>query len=268
MKHLFIFFLVNVFTSTFLLAQDEGRIIKVDRLDKNMGVYFGLGPSFTLGKNMGDYTVGFNVEAGFLKRSNRVFSWGPSFSISGFAYDPASTQDIYIGQNGYGYDGYVIRLEGGDLFLTSLAFTFKLNAAPVKDDSKFSFYVFAKPFITAAIRDDVFGTSDYYTSPDGDPNGSNWTYQNSDEWGPEGFPALAGQTEVTGGIFIGPGIELFPAKRVTIFAQASFGYTMPITFVSTEAWDNSLDSYFDEEFPMVTKGFPSVNIQLGVSFNF
>ena len=49
------------------------------------------GASFTLGENIGDYSVGFNIEAGFVKRMNRVFSIGPSISYLSFEYDPEET---------------------------------------------------------------------------------------------------------------------------------------------------------------------------------
>ena len=88
------------------------------------------------------------------------------------------------------------------------------------------------------------------------------------DWGPDSFEALASETVVTGGIFIGPGIEFMPAKSVSIFVQAAFGYTFPVSFVSTGSYEPTIESYVDENFPMVKEGFPSLNVQVGMSFNF
>ena len=63
-----------------LFAQDEGVISKRERIDRSKSVFVGLGPSFTFGENIGDYSVGLNFEAGFVKRLNRVLSIGPSIS--------------------------------------------------------------------------------------------------------------------------------------------------------------------------------------------
>src|SRR6478609_7177145 len=76
-------------------AQDEGTIEVKDRFERDKTVYFSLGPAFTLGENLGDYSTGFNIETGFLKRSNRLLSWGPSLSYLGFAYDESKTYPYY-----------------------------------------------------------------------------------------------------------------------------------------------------------------------------
>ena len=196
-------------------AQDEGIIKKRERIDKNKGIFLGLGPSFTFGKNIGDYKTGFNVELGFLKRVNRVLSIGPSISYLGFQYDPEVTTanggDAYIGYgdpNGwetkYGlgdlaYDyGYVLTLEGGDLSLTSLALNIKLNFVPVKDNSVISVYAFAKPFLTLASRKEVSGTGERYTYEiyEDDQNTSTqnddllYYNQNDGQWYADGYTQL------------------------------------------------------------------------------
>ena len=153
-------------------------------------------------------------------------------------------------------------------------------------DYKFSIYGFAKPFIAFASRGEVTGSgrrwvweayedkknttteSDDILYPD--QNDSKW-YDDGfvDEWNVEdGYPALEKESSVTGGIFIGPGIEFIPARPLSIYVQAAFGYTFPVSYVSTQSYDNTIDSYLDDEFPMVKKGFPSVNFQVGVSYNF
>jgi hypothetical protein len=289
--------------SFILKAQDEGAIVKRERIDKNNGIFIGLGPSFTLGKNIGDYSVGFNIEAGFQKRLNRILSIGPSVSYLSFKYDPEVTnvdRGAYVGtgdpndwKTKYGFQslsynyGYVLTLEGGDLSLISLALNLKLNFVPIKENSKFSVYGFAKPFVTMASRSAVKGSDERYTyeiyetgvltATESDDllywdnlNDDTW-YKDEDykgTWGPESYDALKSDTEITGGIFIGPGIEIVPTNAVSFFIQAAFGYTFPITYVGTESYDTTIASYLDEEFPMTKKGFPSVNLQFGVSFNF
>ncbi|HEY9044925.1 MAG TPA: hypothetical protein VIN08_03480 [Ohtaekwangia sp.] len=283
-------------------AQDEGTIVKKERIDKSKGIFLGIGPSFTFGKNIGDYKTGFNAELGFMKRVNRVLSIGPSISYVSFQYDPevttAKSGNAYVGtgdpndwatkydfSNLSYYYGYVLELEGGDLSLTSLAVNIKLNLVPVKDNSIFSAYVFAKPFVTVAERKEVSGSGERYTyeiyEDDNNTattnddilhynldNGQLYADGYKETWGADTYDALKKDTQVTGGIFIGPGVEFMPAKKFSFYLQAAIGYTFPVTFVSTESYEKTIDSYVNEKFPMVKKGFPSLNIQVGASFNF
>lgn len=278
--------LVGLFlsVSVFAFAQDEGAIVKKDRIDFNKGIFLSVGPSFTLDKDIGDYSIGFNVEAGFLKRVNRVLSIGPSISLIRFNYDADETEkslgDAYVGyiddpNNPNYWEGYVITLEGGDITLTSLALNLKLNFVPIRDNTVVSVYGFIKPFVSMASRSEVNGESYYYTTTD--PDGLNdWVQVTPDDepitWGPDDYEALESESKVTGGVFLGPGLEFIPAKRVSISLQVSFGYTFPISFISTkqykDKYENSLEAYFHDEFPIVKKGFPSVNAQLGISINF
>ena len=301
-------FLLSVYV---LFAQDEGVISKRERIDRSKGIFLGLGPSFTLGKNIGDYSVGFNIEAGFQKRLNRVLSIGPSISYLSFSYDPEITNadrgayygnsdipiDWYSNTYDYWSDKYpitdgqkydyamVLALEGGDISLISLALNIKLNFIPITDNTKFSVYGFAKPFIAIAQRKAVTGSGtrfvwESYEERNGTATETDdvlYYYQGDETWHPDGYvetwdsesyPVLAKENSVTGGIFLGPGIEVIPSKAVSFYLQAAFGYTFPVSFVGTKSYDDSISSYLNEEFPMVKKGFPSVNLQVGVSFNF
>lgn len=282
-------------------SQDEGLIQKKERLAKSNSIVLGVGPSFTLGKNIGDYSTGFNFEAGYVRRLNRILSVGASLSYTKFKYDPDVTNDVggnaYTGigdpngwNNKYGLSedfiyGYTLELEGGDLAMTSLAVNIKLNFVPIKDGTKFSVYGFVRPFVSSVSRTEVNGYSVRYFFETYEDFGSSYYdyddllfYNQGDEtwypdgaegsWGPDDYPALKSDTEITGGVAIGPGIEFMPNSTVSISLQASFGYTFPITFVSTKSYDSDLESYSDEEFPMTKKGFPSLNLQFGVSFNF
>jgi hypothetical protein len=281
MKRLTCLFAFSLLVSA-LHAQDEGAIEKRERFERDKGVFIGLGPSFTLGKNIGDYSVGFNIEAGFLKRVNRVLSVGPSISYIGFDYDPEKTgfNNAFISeyyQDGlYVADiGMIIDFEGGNMSLLSLAYNLKLNFVPVKDNSKISIYGFAKPFLTYASRSAVEGVASIYSN-NYDPD--QWYFEGEVPWvandpnwaefGIEISDKLKSTNTVSGGIFIGPGIEIMPAKKVSVYAQVAFGYTFPVSFVSTESYEGNTFDVLTEEFPIVSKGFPSVNVQFGASFNF
>jgi hypothetical protein len=272
MKRYIYLFLALLIIASKTFAQDEGSIVKVARIEKDKSVFVDFGPSFTLGKNIGDYSTGFNVGIGFMKRMNRLISIGPSISYLSFKYDAKKTtvNNAFVGyvddpDTPY-YEGYVINLTGGDLSLISLGANIKLNLVPIKERTIISPYLFAKPFATIVQRSDVNGVSDYYVDYD---DGNGWQLQQEGiTWGPDDYKELKGDSKLTGGIFIGPGIEIMPSKRFSGFLQASFGYTLPIKYVSTKAYDSTTDSYFNEKFPMTRKGFPSINVQAGFSFNF
>ncbi len=277
-------------------AQDEGNITKRDRIGLDKGIFLGLGPSFTFGKNIGDYSTGLNVEVGYISRLNRVVSIGGSLSYMSFKYDPEKTgvnnsfisDEMYFDNTSY-YDYWLamyVDFKGGDMTLVSLAANLKFNLVPVMDNSTISVYAFAKPFITMSSRTQVKGTSylfavyDYdfdelYSEEEildgaysavqvpweaGDPTWESIGVNISDK--------LDKDSRITGGIFVGPGIEFFPARKVSFYAQAAFGYTFPVSFVSTKKYEgNSLDA-MDEEFPIIEQGFPSINLQFGISLNF
>jgi hypothetical protein len=283
-----------------LQAQDEGTIVKRERIDRSNNVFLAFGPSLTLGKNIGDYSIGFNIEGGFVKRLNRVFSIGPSLSFVKFNYDPEVTAEgfknafvggPFVDVNGFEYyEGLAFEFEGGDISLFSLALNLKLNLIPVKDNSKISIYGFAKPFVAYSQRTEVTGKTAYsvnygdISSAEDWNNGVidnfDWTAGNpyvKNNYDIDVSEDMAEETKVTGGIFIGPGIEIAPAKNVSGFFQVAIGYTFPISYVSTEAYygegsQNDLDVLVSsgriEEYPMEEAGFPSLNFQLGVSFNF
>jgi len=285
-----------------LSAQDEGAIVKRERIDKNKNIFLNIGGSQTLGKNIGDYSTGFIAEVGFLKRLNRVLSIGPSVMYQSFKYDPEVTSvkngNAYIGTGdpndwrtkyafpALSYDyGYVLDLTGGDLSLTSLAVNVKLNFVPIKDNTVISVYGFVKPFVSVSSRKEVHGSDTRYTYETFEDDNNTASTQDdilyydqgddtwypdgfTSKWGPESYNALKSETKVTGGVLIGPGIELMPAKSFSFFLQAAFGYTFPVSYVSTQSYDKTVTAYTNEKFPMVNKGFPSVSVQLGASYNF
>lgn len=260
-------------------AQDEGSVVKRERIDRDKSIFVGGGVSSVLGNNFGDYTAGINFEAGYSKRLNRILSIGGSVSYLKFKFDPnvlkgdpnkggGFVPNFYYNQTAD--DGYLLNLNGGDLTMISAAFNIKVNFVPVKDDSKISIYAFAKPFISSSNRTEVSGLGEYYYY---DTNADDYLNDASSNevWGKDLFPILGDKSNITGGIFIGPGIELFPAKSVSVFFQASFGYTFPVNIVSTKSYGNyngtEVRDYNDPNFPMKDLSFTSINLAGGISFN-
>lgn len=270
-------------------AQDEGVLTKKERLSKSNGIYVTGGPSWTFGDNIGDYKNGLNFELGYAKRVNRALSFGGSIGYMQFKYDPKVTEEnaAYIGfgdPNGWVdywgideyYYGYYLTLEGGDINMTTIAANIKVNFVPVMDESRFSFYGFAKPFVAFSTRNAVSGTGERYAYGWYVDEYGYLTYGGEAfypdgvvaEWGPDDYPALKKESEVTGGIYLGPGFEFNPGKSFSFFAQASIGYTFPITYVSTGSYGQTIDDYVNEKFPMVKEGFTSIAVQVGFSYNF
>ncbi len=273
MKKIFLSSLLLLFMVFKVVAQDEGAAVAQTRFERDKGIYIAGGYSLIFGENTGDYSNGINFEAGFTKRINKVMSIGPSISYLSFKYDESVSDALDGGGEGNNVffndtfdEAYVTYIEGGDLTLISLAFNLKLNFIPVGDNTKFTIYGFAKPFIAMSTHSEISGTGEYYYY---DYDAEEFFYGGEEYWDSDDFDALAKETEITGGIFVGPGIEVLPSGKVSFFAQLSIGYTFPITYVSTISYPPTIDEgYLDEEFPLDTKGFPSLNIQAGVSFNF
>lgn len=267
--------LLLIFSSSCILAlaQDEGAIVKKERIQLDKGIFVGGGVSIASGSNLGDYSTGINFEGGYMKRLNRVLSIGGSISYLSFKYDAnvlktkpdingtgLSPNFYYDTQAALINDGYYLTLSGGDINIISLAANLKFNFVPVRDNSVISFYGFAKPFIASATVSTISGFVEYYHYD----LSSNWVADPSQS----GTGTYNSKTSITGGIYLGPGIELNPAKAISIFVQASFGYTFPLDIVSTRSYGN--DYYIDlqkPEFPTSSLGFTSINFSAGVSIN-
>jgi hypothetical protein len=251
-------------------TQDEGSVVKRERIDRDKSIFVGAGISVVGGSNFGDYSNGINFEAGYTKRLNRVLSIGGSLSYLRFAYDPSFLEKTPNGKDipNYVYydktitnlnnvnDVWLLSIQGGDVSLISLAGNIKLNFVPVKDNSVVSVYAFAKPFVSLASVSKAIGkleayqyTTDWFLNPSEDLEGE---YDDS---------------SFTGGVFIGPGIEFFPAKKISFFAQASFGYTFPIKVISTRSYGNDINVDVNGDFPLKSVSFTSINFAAGISFN-
>ncbi len=270
-------FLLN-FCSFIAKAQDEGSIVKRERIERDKSVFVGGGVSVVSNSKFADYSSGINFEGGYVKRVNRVFSIGGSISYLNFNYDPsilkrppAQNQDptnFYVGyvndNNGNSIlYGYLLDLTGANISILSVAANLKVNFVPVKDNSVVSVYGFAKPFIATASRSGLSANADIYEL---NSTGNGW---NSAPIGK--YPlSYAGESKITGGIFIGPGIEFSPAKSISFFLQASFGYTFPINVVDTRSYPNDgIVDFRDAQsgFPLRGIGFTSINFAGGISFN-
>lgn len=201
--------------------------------------------------------------------------------------DPSLTHNSKYGLSEVWDFGYLLNLEGGDLSLISLAFNIRIDFIPIGDNSKIAVYGFAKPFVSMSKRTEVSGIGERYIyEAYEDDNGTfndtsdDLLYYNTgddtwyadgyiDEWNAsDGFPALKEESSITGGIFLGPGIEFMPSGKISAFVQAGFGYTFPVTYVSTESFEKTAENYLSDDFPIIKEGFPSLNIQAGISFNF
>lgn len=268
--------LTSFFSLAFLvsMAQDEGAVVKKERIERDKGIFVGGGVSIASGSNLGDYSTGINFEGGYIKRLNRVLSIGGSISYLSFKYDPGvlnNKPDVNgtgLPQNFY-YDtqasiidnGYLLTLSGGDVSIISLAANIKFNFVPVKDNSVVSVYGFVKPFIASATVSAISGYGEYYYF---DTGLNDWTTDTSGDLS----GAYNSKTSITGGIYLGPGIEINPAKPISFFAQASFGYTFPLEIVSTRSYGNDYNiDLASNDFPLKSLGFTSINFSAGVSFN-
>jgi hypothetical protein len=252
--------LISGFTS---LAQDEGALIKKARVvSKANTVYFTLGPSLQFS---GDYGGGLYAAAGFIKRSNRIVSMGPSFSFTKSDYDNKLSNEYFVEEGGY--EIRKLKLQGGDLKLSSIGLDIKFDFIPSERVKKFSAYFIAKPFLLISNRSKVTGTNQpYFRNDIFDTDTNSW--EESDipvEISNEKWNA---KTEVTGGLSAGVGVAWNLTSGVSLFAQSLSGFTLPMTYINTNAFPSNLDGYKEPNYPFVKKSFVSLNISLGVSYTF
>jgi hypothetical protein len=272
--------LIVLLTSFFAAqAQDEGDVVIKQRFERDKTVFVSFGPSFTLGKNLGDYSTGFNFEAGFLKRSNKLISWGPSISFLSFAYDESKTYPYY-----YDVDNDLaleLAQEGGGISILSAGLNLKLSLIPVSDETLLSVYGIVNPFVSFVSREEVTENVDIYRDTNND--GIYKESRTSVVYSAEDYEALEADSKVSGGAHLGVGVEFRPAKMFSFFGQATFSYTLPVSYIATESFLKEEDKYVDaddtvyydasetlylDEFPIVKKGFSALSIKVGMAFNF
>lgn len=264
-----------------LHAQDEGTIVKRERIERDKNIFVGGGVSLINDANLKEYSTGFNFEGGFSKRLNRILSIGASFSYLSFAYNtPASPKqspvfgkypdNFYSGFQNFPqqsltdvHTGYLISFNNTNLSFLSLAMDIKVNFVPVKENSVISIYGFAKPFVSYSKHSDITIGLERYA----DLNNTNtWTFDQSISL------VVPVDGQVTGGIFLGPGIEISPTKPISFFIQASFGYTLSSDFISTKSYPTRDIHYFvdpvvDANWPSKSTGFSSINFSGGILIN-
>lgn len=262
-----------IICSVSAFAQDEGTIVKRERIQRDKSIFLGGGISILGGSNLGDYSTGINFEGGFSKRLNRVISVGGSLSYVSFKYDPTfNTRPPAAGQNPgnwyFGTDitsgslvGFYLNLDGGNVSLISLSGNIKVNLIPIKENSVVSVYGFAKPFVSMANLSSLTGSVVFYNY-----SANDWVRNPSND----ASDTFDSKSSISGGIFVGPGLEFFPTKPVSLFVQASFGYTFPLDVVSTRSFQNDLATIQNADtngYPFKSLGFTSINFAAGISFN-
>jgi Outer membrane protein beta-barrel domain len=257
-------------------AQDEGKIVKRERIERDKGIFVGGGISLINDSNLKEYSTGFNFEGGYSKRLNRVLAVGASISYLSFAYDtPPVNQAPVFGKypdnfySGYQdfpeqglsniHTGYIVNLNNTKLTFISLAANLKLNFVPIKENSVISVYGFAKPFISISKHSDINVSLDGYFDAN---NNNTWAKLATSS------DVAKVDSQITGGIFLGPGIEINPTKPISFFLQASFGYTFASDFINTKSYPKDL-TVFDTNstWPSKSIGFSSINFAGGISFN-
>jgi len=267
-------------------AQDEGTLTKLERVATSKSFYFTVGPSYKFGNNSGDYCCGLHLEAGFLKRINRVLSIGPALSFGKFNYDEAISDsfgdDEATGNNmfqeddgpGLGYEVYVVYLEGGDLNFFSAGLNAKINFIPDDQGKKFSVYGIVKPFILLSKRSEVTASVELWYANVSDPldDPADWSGGDQiDDLSPEtpGLERWAAETEVSGGMNLGVGAEYALSSGFVLFVQSTVGLTLPITYINTSEFAPlKTTGYYHDDYPFVKKGFTTLNVSLGVAYRF
>ncbi len=206
-------------------------------------------------------------------------SIGPNISYLSFKYDSDKTYPYYYDP----VDDFAIEssLTGGDVSLVSVGFNFKLNFVPVGDNTVFSLYGIGNPFVSFVNRGECVQSGDLYSDDDFD--GIYDDYSRSVDFEPMDYPALEKESKVSGGIHLGVGFEINPTKKVSFFGQATFSYTLPISYVATNSYLKDEDRYVDangtiyydayesfylDDFPIKKNGFTALSFKIGISFNF
>jgi hypothetical protein len=247
MKPVYSLVIALIFFSSAVKAQDEGEVVVKERFARDKSVYISVGPSFTIGKNLGDYSTGLSLEAGFLKKSNKLISWGANLSYLKFGYDESQTYKyFYDPENDFAIESY---LDGGDISLLSVGFNLKLNFIPVGDNTAVSIYGIVNPFVSFVKRTEVTSYAELFVDEDEfeEYDGIYDTRTGDVTFDAEDYPALASESKVSGGAHLGFGVEFVPSHAVSFFLQATFCYTLPVSYVATDSFLKEEDQYVDEE---------------------
>lgn len=83
------------------------------------------------------------------------------------------------------------------------------------------------------------------------------------------YPRLVADTEISGGVGLGAGLDYSLKPNIKIFLQSTLKFTLPITHIKTNAFPALRDGgYNNPEYPFVKEGFSTINLAVGVSYYF
>ncbi len=276
-------FILIAVCSSAAWSQEEGAVSKRERIAKGKSIYLLGGPSFRF-NNKSDYSGGFNLEAGFLKRLNRITSVGASLTFTKFNFDQSLSNSFdypdAIGNNVFqedgGYETYVVFMKGGNLNLFSGGLDFKFEFIPFNEERKISVFGLVKPFFLVSSRSAVSASTELWYSntipftlpydPDNWSGGDPYENLSSDT---PGLERWAADTEFSGGVGLGIGLDYSLKSNLKIFMQSTVKFTLPITHIKTNAFPPSRnDGYYHPDYPFVKEGFSTINIAMGISYYF
>lgn len=261
------------------IGQDEGPISRKSRTPVAKTFHIGGGPSYRFLNNSGDYSPGITVDAAMYSRVNRVLSIGISLSYSAFGYDEkisdsfgdpqAEGNNVFYEQGGY--QARVIYFEGGDVRMLAAGLNAKLNLVPFHEKRLLP-YIMARAFVMSANRTAITATSETYYYANIPPEPANlWELSAIEDLdsGSPGRGHWTSRSRLSGGASFSAGAETFLPSKIGFFLQTSVTFTFPVSYINTSEFPATLeDGYFNSEFPFVEKSFTSLNVAIGVSYNF
>lgn len=259
-------------------SQDEGSIIKKSRIAKGNHLFVNIGTSFPLSK--ADYKPGLCIEMGHLFQMNRIVSIGPSVSFAKYQYNSAipsnsptpdtKKDNIYYEDGGYQIN--VVYFDGGDLSMLSLGLNVRANIVVPGKEYGLTIYGIAKPSVLYSTYSDVKAKVDiWYTNNIPPDPPADWQISESvsiDKYS-TGYGYWSKESKVTAGMNLGFGCEYATQSGWGFNIQSTVGLIPTVRHINTSEFKNSIEAgYNSPSFPLVNKGFSTVNLTAGVSFRF
>lgn len=260
-------------------GQDEGAISRKSRTPVSKTFLISGGPSYRFLNNSGDYSSGITVDATISRRMNRVLSLGVSLSYSAFGYDEGISDSFgdpqAEGNNVFyeegGYQARVIYFDGGALRMLSAGLNAKLNLVPFREN-KLLPYITLQALVMSANRTAITATSETYYYANIPPEPVDLWVLSATEFLDSGSPGRghwASRSRLSGGGSFSAGAETVLSSKIGFFLQTSVTFTFPLSYINTSEFPATLqDGYFNSEFPLVEKSFTSLNVTIGISYNF
>jgi hypothetical protein len=257
----------------FTFAQQEGISTVQGRFEKPHFSFVNVGPVISAS---GDYKNGLQLNFGYGKRLNRMLTISGVIGYQRLATDYSADVDFFVSEtddpehfgpaasaDGDPYDDYwEVLMEGGDLSVLSIGGMLRLNLTPHVSGSSFLIYAFAQPTLSSVTHAEVTRINrltdafDYVETNtiDGDNN-----------------EAMKKSSTFAAAISIGPGVELFPGKKISFTAQLSlnniFSFGKELGS-DKEDFPHKYSSIVDEQFPFTTKSLTSITVNVGIHYNF